>query len=256
MYVICIISFVASLLTFFSGFGLGTILLPIFLIFFPVTQAITLTAIVHFLNNLFKISLIGNHIQWRVLFWFGFPAFLFAYLGARLLGIMATSDPLIYQYLLFGKSFDIKLTKLIIAALMIVFTLLEYFPQIKAIQIKTKNLWIGGLLSGFFGGLSGHQGALRSMFLVRAKLTKESFIACGVAIAILIDISRISVYFTEGMWTYWNTQRIPLLIATLSTLGGSLMGRILLKKINLIHVHRFVGAAIIVFSIAIGLGWI
>jgi acyl-CoA reductase-like NAD-dependent aldehyde dehydrogenase len=39
---------------------------------------------------------------------------------------------------------------------------------------------VGGLLSGFFGGLSGHQGALRSVFLLRAGLTKESFIATGV----------------------------------------------------------------------------
>ena len=34
----------ASMLTFFSGFGLGTMLLPVFLLFFPVDLAIAMTA--------------------------------------------------------------------------------------------------------------------------------------------------------------------------------------------------------------------
>ena len=36
----------ASLLTFISGFGLGTLLLPVFAVFFPLEVAILLTAIV------------------------------------------------------------------------------------------------------------------------------------------------------------------------------------------------------------------
>ena len=42
----------------------------------------------------------------------------------------------------------------------------------------------GGLLSGFLGGLSGHQGALRSAFLIKCGLSKEVFIASGVVIAL------------------------------------------------------------------------
>jgi uncharacterized protein len=48
--VVCIASLVASGLTFFSGFGLGTILVPVFTLFFPIEIAIALTAIVIFLN--------------------------------------------------------------------------------------------------------------------------------------------------------------------------------------------------------------
>jgi uncharacterized membrane protein YfcA len=39
------VALLASLLAFFSGFGLGTILLPAFTIFFPVNIAVALTAI-------------------------------------------------------------------------------------------------------------------------------------------------------------------------------------------------------------------
>ena len=50
--IIAIVACGASLLTFFSGFGLGTILTPVFIFFFPLDVAIALTGIVHFLNNL------------------------------------------------------------------------------------------------------------------------------------------------------------------------------------------------------------
>ena len=53
-----IVALLASALTFFSGFGLGTLLLPAFALFFPVDVAIALTAIVHFLNNTFKFVLV------------------------------------------------------------------------------------------------------------------------------------------------------------------------------------------------------
>ena len=54
--IICVVCLVTSALTLFSGFGLGTLLLPAFALFFPVDVAVGLTAIVHFLNNLFKLS--------------------------------------------------------------------------------------------------------------------------------------------------------------------------------------------------------
>ncbi|MEJ2170449.1 MAG: hypothetical protein P8X90_33545 [Desulfobacterales bacterium] len=59
--VICFAALITSGLTLFSGFGLGTLLMPVFAIFFPVEAAIALTAIVHFLDNLFKLLLVGVH---------------------------------------------------------------------------------------------------------------------------------------------------------------------------------------------------
>ena len=80
--VICISALIASGLTLFSGFGLGTLLLPVFAIFFPVDVAVALTAIVHLLNNLFKLLLLGKHAEKRVALKFGVPALLAAFLGA------------------------------------------------------------------------------------------------------------------------------------------------------------------------------
>ena len=80
--IIAIVAFLAALLTFFSGFGLGTILTPVMLIFFPPEIAISLTGIVHFCNYIFKLSIIGNQFNKEVLIKFGIPAVVFAFAGS------------------------------------------------------------------------------------------------------------------------------------------------------------------------------
>ena len=89
--VISIAAIIASGLTLFSGFGLGTLLMPVFAIFFPVEIAIALTAIVHFLNNLFKFILVGKFTDKGVVLRFGLPAAIFAFFGAKIL-IMQSQD--------------------------------------------------------------------------------------------------------------------------------------------------------------------
>ena len=52
--IISLVTFLAAILTFFSGFGLGTILTFVMMFYFPVELAIALTGIIHFSNNIFK----------------------------------------------------------------------------------------------------------------------------------------------------------------------------------------------------------
>src|SRR5690606_32928259 len=182
-----------SLLTFFSGFGLGTILMPVFAIFFPVDLAIALTGVVHFLNNLFKLSLVGWKADRQAVIRFGIPAFLAAIAGAYVLVQASDLEPF-YEYIIGDKVYSITPVKLIIAVLLIFFALMEVMPSFKNLQFGKDKLIVGGLLSGFFGGLSGHQGALRSAFLIKSNLSKEAFIATGIVIACIVDISRLGVY--------------------------------------------------------------
>lgn len=71
---IAVVALLASGLTLFSGFGLGTILTPVFALFFPVTLAVAATAVVHFANNLFKLALLARAADWAVVLRFGVPA--------------------------------------------------------------------------------------------------------------------------------------------------------------------------------------
>ena len=72
----------AAALTLYSGFGLGTLLLPVFALFFPVEVAVLATAIVHGANNVFKVSLVGRFADRDTVLKFGLPAIIAAVLGA------------------------------------------------------------------------------------------------------------------------------------------------------------------------------
>ncbi len=243
----------ASLLTFFSGFGLGTILTPVFMLFFPIEISIALTGIVHLLNNLFKIILVGKHTNWNILLRFGIPAILGAFAGAYLLTRFNTESCLA-QYQLAGRTFCITALKLIIAVLMIFFALFEMLPRLKKLEFGKDKLVAGGLISGFFGGLSGHQGALRSAFLIRFGLSKEAFIATGIFIACFIDVTRLTVYYKNIENINLQENYKVLLVAILCAFAGAFLGSKLLKRVTLAAVQNIVAVCIILLALALALG--
>ena len=250
---ICLAAFCASLLTFFSGFGLGTILMPVFVLFFPLEMAITLTGVVHLLNNFFKMYLVGKEANWKVVIKFGAPAIISAMIGAWLLiSFSETTEWLTYT--IGEKEFSITPVKVLVAFLMFGFAFLELLPFFKKLEFAENKLFIGGVISGFFGGLSGHQGALRSAFLIKCGLSKESFIATGVMISSVIDIARVSVYFTKYSSISIEENINLILAAVLAAFAGALIGKKLLKKITASFVQITVAVMIMIMAIAIGIG--
>ena len=91
--ILCITAFLAAGLTLFSGFGLGTLLMPVFALFFPIGLAISMTAIVHLFNNILKLMLLGRYADRNVVFQFGVPAILAAFLGAWVLAEVSELAP-------------------------------------------------------------------------------------------------------------------------------------------------------------------
>ena len=63
---VAVASLLVAALTLFSGFGLGSLLMPVFALFFPVEVAVGATAVVHFANNLFKLALVGRWADAKV----------------------------------------------------------------------------------------------------------------------------------------------------------------------------------------------
>ena len=253
--IICLCAFLASGLTLFSGFGLGTLLLPVMALFFPIDAAIALTAVVHCLNNLFKFALLGRYADKGTVARFGLPAILAALLGARLLLWLSHLQPLLaYQFL--GLRLQVLPVKLVVAGLMILFALFELLPVFAKISVEKKYLPLGGLLSGFFGGLSGHQGALRAPFLLKSGLSKESFIATGVAISLLVDIPRIAVY-SVSLPLLKTSASLPLLAAAvLAAFAGAFLGNRLLKKVTLRGIQILVALMLLAISLGLGMGLI
>lgn len=255
LVIIGTVSLLGAMLTFFSGFGLGTLLLPVFLFFFPVELAIAMTGVVHLANNIFKSGLVGRFADWKVVLGFGLPALGGAWIGAMLLGKLSHLSSL-GEYALGESTWEISPVKLIVALLMMGFAILEWLPEDKQPVFPRKVLPLGGLLSGFFGGLSGHQGALRSAFLIRLGLSKEAFIASGILIALGIDIVRLLTYGTSGRLDLTTDVLPALSTGILCAITGAYLGRQWLRKTTLPALQRVVAATIFLMALALALGWV
>ena len=249
LLIIPLVALAASLVTLISGFGLGTLLLPVFALFFPLEVAILLTAVVHLLNNLFKLGLLWKEIHWPTVLRFGVPGIVGAYMGARLMVMLGEEAPL-FQ----GFMHPVSPLDLVIAGLMLVFGLFELSKTMNKLSLPPHWLVPGGLLSGFFGGLSGHQGALRSLFLLRSGLGKEAFIASGVAIACLVDLTRLPTYLRGGMLTNLQEQWTLLTAVTLAAFLGAWYGRKLIHKVTMRAVQVTVGLLILAIAIFLSTG--
>lgn len=209
LVLIGVAALLTSGLTLFSGFGLGTILMPVFALFFPLPLAIAATAVVHFANNIFKFGILAKQADWRVVARFGVPAALTAIAGAGVLGLVDRM-PVLWRYSLGTASLEVTPVKAVIGILIIVFALLELWPRFQSLAFSPRWLPLGGALSGFFGGLSGNQGALRSAFLLKAGLSKEAFVAAGAISAVIVDALRLLVYGTTVLATHFAQSQSPI----------------------------------------------
>jgi uncharacterized membrane protein YfcA len=257
-FVVCLVAFISSGLTLFSGFGLGTILMPVLAIFFPVPVAVGATAIVHLANNLFKLLLIGRSANKGIIVRFGIPAVIAALLGASLL-THVSSVAVIASYGLGGHVHEITIVKLVIGLIIIFFSCLELIPAFAAISIDQKYMVVGGILSGFFGGLSGNQGALRAMFLIKAGLKKEEFVGTNVVLAVMVDLGRLIVYGV-GLYCVHSTVLTDFAglvsAAAIFAFVGAFFGRKLLQKVTLRAVQIAVGTMLIFLGIILSVGLI
>lgn len=251
--IICLTALLAAIITLFSGFGLGTVLMPVFAIFFPLPIAIASTAVIHLANNFFKAILVGKLAKWSVVLAFGVPAALFSALGAYLLKSVSSMPPVL-TYSLGDHLFTITVIGLTIGLIIVASSLFELVPKWSRLSFAAKYVPLGGALSGFFGGISGNQGILRSAFLIKAGLTKEEFIGTGVMTSIAVDVVRVLVYG----WAFYpelsKDMSGILVAASLTAFLGSYIGSRLIDKITFRTIQVMVGTLLFVIGLAIALG--
>jgi hypothetical protein len=253
LVVVALSAFVASGLTFYSGFGLGTLLLPVMAAFLPVSTAVAATAVVHLANNALKFGLLREHVDRGVAVRFGGPALVAAFGGAALLGAISRWRE-IGAYTIGSHRFEIEPAAVVIAVLLLVFGVSELLPNIARRGLDPKWLPVGGLATGFIGGISGLQGALRSAFLIRLGLSKEAFLASGVVIAVAVDIARIPVYVADGAFSTLGNGASAVVAGIAGAAAGSLLGNRLLHKVTIRGVQVAVGVMLIGVAVALGAG--
>ena len=254
------ISLGTACLTLYSGFGLGTILLPVFALFFPLQVAIGATAIVHGANNLIKALLVGKQADWGIALRFGIPAVAAAFLGAWCMTLLAEAG-MSLRYSLGALQGEITPLKTAIALLMVVFALFDLLPALREIRLHKKFLIAGGLVSGFFGGFSGHQGALRSTFLTKVGLGPGAFVGTTAVTGLMVDAARLAVYGTAALHADRNAafsgaQWMLIGAGIAGAFIGLEIGRRFLHKITMKTIRRITGIMLIGIALLMGAGLI
>lgn len=212
------------------GFGSSTVLLPFAVLFFDFKTALILVSVFHIFGNIGRISFFKSALDKRILIRFGIPSILFTLAGSLLISISPQN-----------------LLKMILGLFLIVFSFTS-IKKVKSSQRDTDiNLIAGGALSGFFAGLIGTGGALRSFFLTRLDISKDKYIATMAILALIVDLTRVPVYFSYGFLDkklYWYLP-ILLLIAIL----GSYIGKKLVQKIAKEKLKKIILTAILIVGI-------
>ena len=233
---IYIITFAASLLTLLTGFGLGTILTPVFALVFDIKVAVLLVAIVHFLNNLFKFSLFRRHVNSAILKRFGIVSIAGAFLGAMLQTYLYTSS-----------------LKVFLGLVLIFLGVAELNIKGMSFKFPRKVDILGGLFSGLLGGLIGNQGAIRSAYLLNYGISKEEFIATATVIALVIDATRIPIYLTNQFHVFENIPLKMVIVIGVAFLG-TLLGKKLLKRFSLSMFKKIVALFVVVMGLLFVIG--
>ena len=235
---ICLAALLVAALVLMSGFGLGTLLTPLFVLFYDIKIAVFLVAIVHFSNNLFKLGLFFRHLDWAILKRFGAISIAGAFVGSLL-----------------QAELESETLKIGLGILLVILGTVEFLPPRFSWSLPKRLDPLGGFLSGLLGGMLGNQGAVRSAYLLNYSLSKEAFVATATIIACLIDATRIPIY----LLSYYNEIVVawPYLIATiLSAFLGTLIGKWLLDIVTLGAFRRVVAGSVVVVGVAMAMALI
>jgi uncharacterized membrane protein YfcA len=214
-----------------TGFGTSTIMVPIMLLFYPLPQTLFFVGIIHFFGNVWKLLLFRKGIKWRLILSFGIPGIVATFLGASLVFNVSTA-----------------LLSKILGSFLILYVI--YLFAKSSFKVKPSLLFgaCGGALSGFLAGVFGIGGAVRGLFLTAFDLPKAVYIATAGSIALFIDATRLTTYFSKGarlpdMLLYG----LPLFIPA-SFLGAAIAKRIV-DRIPQEHFRKIIAVFLLLIGI-------
>ena len=226
------ITLVAAALTVPAGFGLATMLTPVVLFWLPPHEAIAVVAIIHGAHNAWKLKLLRLSVDFGAVKRYGWALVVGAVIGA-LLHSYIPSDPLL----------------LVVGLALVILPILSATERWTNFRLPESEDRIGGFGSGFFGGLTGHQGALRAMFLQKRLPDKVSYAATASVLALAVDITRIPIYIIfEGSAIL--DEYVLILALVISAVVGVNLGKVWLTKWKQSRIRAGILVAIVASGLA------
>lgn len=209
-----------------AGFGIGSLLTPVIGTRFGMAIAIAAVAIPHAAATAFRFWRLRRAVDWHVIRLFGVLSAIGGLAGALLYARLS------------NRVLTIVLGALLVATA--VAGLTGWATRWRATGGRAATL---GLLSGLFGGVAGNQGGLRAAALLGFDLRPAAYVATSTAIALLVDAARTPIYVWRAGSTLTDLA-VPIAIATVGVLVGTLLGERLLLGLSPDRFRRIVSAVI------------
>ena len=215
-----------------SGFGIGSLLTPLIALQAGTKTAVAAVSVPHLIGTGLRFWALRGSLDRRVFWRFGLTSAAGGLAGA-LLNARASSPAL----------------TIVFGSLLVFAGAAQITGSAQRWRFHGSVAWIAGALSGFFGGLVGNQGGIRSAALLGFDLPKERFVATATAIALMVDAARMPVYVVAEraqVAAIW-----PLVaISVLGVVGGTLVGQRVLMIVPEQRFKQIVGAIILLLGIA------
>lgn len=234
--VVAIIATIAGAVAATTGFGIGSILTPVLALQFDARAAVAIVSVPHFAASVVRFATLWRQADRRAVVLFGSFSVVGSLAGA-LLGVSMR-----------GPAEGV--VSIAMAVLLMLGGLSALAAPHEGIHFGAKTAALAGGVSGFFGGLVGSQGPVRSAALLAFNISKESFVATAMALAIAVDLARIPVYVTvhqDAMTQAWKT----ILLATAGVLAGTLGGNRILHAVPVVPFRRMVACLVFVLGAAV-----
>lgn len=206
-------AFIAGAVASVAGFGIGSLLTPLFALQMETKLAVAAVSIPHAIGTALRFWILQGTLDRRVFWSFGLMSAAGGLTGAAL-HTWATSR---WLTIVFGL-------------LLLFVALTQATSHSRKMRFHGVVAWAAGAVSGFVGGLVGNQGGIRAAALLGFDLSKHAFVATATAVGLLVDAARMPVYLAvQGaeLTRWWAA----ILLASLGVLLGTLVGDRLLRWI-------------------------
>jgi uncharacterized membrane protein YfcA len=224
---VLVASLLAGAIASVAGFGIGSLLTPIFASHLGMRLAVAAVSIPHVLGTALRFWMLRARVDRRIFLRFGLASAAGGLAGALLHGD-ATNRAL----------------GIVLGCLLLFAGISELTGLMHRVRLGRLGAWLAGVLSGGFGGLVGNQGGIRSAALLAFDVDRETFIATATATGLIVDGARMPVYlFTQ--WSALSTIAGLIALSSAGVIAGTLLGRRALARVPELVFRRVVAVLLL-----------
>lgn len=213
-----------------AGFGIGSLLTPAIATSTGAKLAVAAVSIPHAIGTAVRFWRLRTEVDWKIVRSFGVTSAAGGITGA-LLNTYST-----------GRALEI-----VFGALLILAGLSQVTGFARRWRLRGRLAWIGGAVSGFFGGLVGNQGGIRTAAMLGFDVDKRRFVATTTVVALLIDGTRVPIYLAVE-WSALARLWPLIALAVVGVILGTVFGEKLLARVPEFRFRAVVGALLLLLG--------